>query len=208
MKYYRDTVTDRSWQLLTTLRRQWSFTLIGGWAVWLYTKQLKSNDIDIIIELSLLPELKSRWELVKNDRLTKYEFKESGVDVDVYVPYFSSPGGIPAEEIQQHISSVEGFTVPTRELLVATKVVTWASRRGSAKGQKDFLDIVSLLSANIKKRELASWLERDSVKATRQRLVDQIQATPSIPELGLNQHQTARAKKRWLQLVTKQGPTG
>ena len=35
MKYYRDSVTNKSWQLLKQLNRELEFVLIGGWAVWL-----------------------------------------------------------------------------------------------------------------------------------------------------------------------------
>ena len=49
MAYYRDSVTEASWQLLQKLKREYKFCLIGGWAVWLYTKQLKSKDIDLVV---------------------------------------------------------------------------------------------------------------------------------------------------------------
>ena len=58
MAYYRDSVTEASWQLLQKLKREYKFCLIG-WAVWLYTKQLKSKDIDLVVapeELSRIRE--------------------------------------------------------------------------------------------------------------------------------------------------------
>ena len=94
MVYYRDAVTQKSWQLLTELTRKFRFVLIGGWAVWLYTKQLKSKDIDIVVDLSQLVKLKTRFDLVKNNRLKKYEFRNGEVQVDVYTPYYSFPGGV------------------------------------------------------------------------------------------------------------------
>jgi hypothetical protein len=49
--YYNDLITQKSWQTLQVLRGRLEFVLIGGWAVYLYTKALKSKDID----LNLLP---------------------------------------------------------------------------------------------------------------------------------------------------------
>lgn len=48
MAYYHDLITGTSWRELKQLRRYCNFVLIGGWAAWLYTKALKSKDIDII----------------------------------------------------------------------------------------------------------------------------------------------------------------
>jgi len=49
------------------------FVLIGGWAVWLYTQQLKSKDIDIVIDLPTLDALKSAYEIEKNHRLKTFQ---------------------------------------------------------------------------------------------------------------------------------------
>ena len=73
MNYYRDQVTQKSWQVLTALSNKYEFVLIGGWAVWLYTKQLKSKDIDMVVALDQLGKLSRDYDLVKNDRLFKYE---------------------------------------------------------------------------------------------------------------------------------------
>ena len=48
--YYQDLITEKSWQILIRLKSKIDFVLIGGWAVYLYTKGLKSKDIDIVIE--------------------------------------------------------------------------------------------------------------------------------------------------------------
>ena len=54
MEYYHDLVTQKSWEELQQLRKIIDFVLIGGWATYLYTKTLKSKDIDIIKTLSTL----------------------------------------------------------------------------------------------------------------------------------------------------------
>ena len=54
MNYYRDIITDQSWNTLKELSKTVDCILIGGWAVWIYTKQLKSKDIDIIVSFDVL----------------------------------------------------------------------------------------------------------------------------------------------------------
>jgi len=98
MVFYRDSVTESSWQLLQELKRQFKFCLIGGWAVWLYTQQLKSKDIDMVIDLGQLSKLRQKYDLVKNERLKKHQFRRGEVEVDVYTPYYSNLG-IKAEKI-------------------------------------------------------------------------------------------------------------
>ena len=80
MNYYHDIITEKSWQKLQKLRRLYNFILIGGWAVYIYTKALKSKDIDFICDYETLQKLKESYDLVKNDRLknTKYMPAESG----------------------------------------------------------------------------------------------------------------------------------
>ena len=46
MAFYHNLVTERSWEELQTLRRKLDFILIGGWAVYLYTKTVKSKDFE------------------------------------------------------------------------------------------------------------------------------------------------------------------
>lgn len=198
MQYYRDSVTEQSWQLLKKLRRKFKFILIGGWAVWLYTRQLKSKDIDVVIELGELDRLKSDYELIKNERLKKYEFRRREVEVDVYVPFYSMLG-VPAEEILKGAKLVEGFWVPEEELLLILKSVTWLARRGSAKGRKDFVDIVSLLAKrSYEVAKLEKWLKAGKGWQAITELRQELELTRQVPELGLNVHQLAKARKQWL----------
>ena len=135
MAYYRDSVTQKSWLFLQELRRKFHFVLIGGWAIWLYTRQLKSKDIDIVVELSELDKLKTTYDLTKNERLKKYEIKQGEVDIDIYVPFYSNPG-VAAEQILKDAVLIESLKVPSRELLLILKTVAWKSRRMSTKGRK------------------------------------------------------------------------
>jgi len=190
MIYYRDSVTEASWRLLKELKRQFNFCLIGGWAVWLYTHQLKSKDIDIVIKPDELSRIRKKYELFKNDRLKKYEFRKGEVQIDVYPAYYADLG-IKAEEILSNSRIVEGFLVPVPEVLFILKLSAWLERKHSAKGRKDLVDLISLLQI-IDGKEVK--LNHPGIK----NLTQELQAIAAVPELNLNRHQWSRAKKRLL----------
>ncbi|MDZ7587176.1 MAG: hypothetical protein U0946_05430 [Patescibacteria group bacterium] len=196
MMYYRDSVTQASWKLLRELKQQFNFCLIGGWAVWLYTRQLKSKDIDLVIGPEELSRIRQKYELFKNERLKKYEFRQGEAQVDIYSSYYSDLG-VKAEKILTDCRTVEGFLVPSPELLFILKLVAWLGRRGSPKGRKDLIDLISLLQTQkLAKRKLK--------QAGMKILVKELKLLVSLPELNLNQHQLARAKKKWLLFLDSQ----
>ena len=108
MPYYHDLITEKSWRILQNLRRAYDFILIGGWAVYLYTHGLKSRDIDFICDYKTLEKLRNDYDLVKNDRLRKYEIHIGEFDIDIYVPFFSDLG-IPVEDLQNIASGISGI---------------------------------------------------------------------------------------------------
>jgi len=194
MDYYRNIVTEKSWRILQELRKDYQFVLIGGWAVWLYAHAFKSKDIDIIVDMKTLTKIKMKFPVTKNNRLCKYEAVEGEVQIDIYVPYWSNLG-IPAEKIQSHAITREGFRVPPPETLLVLKQVAYSARAGSSKGYKDFLDMINLISL-----PQFNWKHYQTV--TNHILVKQLPAvlshTTHLPELGLNAHQLAKKKKEWL----------
>lgn len=143
MEFWNSLLTEESWKALQALNKKYKFTLIGGWAVYLWTKQQKSKDIDIAVGINELQKFKQE-ELAKNDRLKKYEIKIGEIDIDIYVSYFSKLA-IPVEDIEKYSSNVEGFRVALPEALLVLKQGAWLDRKYSAKGEKDKIDIVSLL---------------------------------------------------------------
>ena len=58
MEFYNDLITRESFTYLQSMRKKYDFILIGGWAVYLYSKSLKSKDIDIIIDYDVLAKIK------------------------------------------------------------------------------------------------------------------------------------------------------
>lgn len=194
MDYYRDPVTEKSWQMLQALRRDYTFVLIGGWAVWLYTHRFKSKDIDIIVDTPTLSKLKAQFPVTKNNRLFKYEAMRGEIQIDIYVPFWSYLG-IPAQDVQSHATAVEGFSVPPPETLLVLKQIAYQARKGSSKGYKDFLDIISLISLqqfrwNSYRLQAPQQLETQ--------LITMISQTTHISELSFNNHQFAKMKKTWL----------
>ena len=104
MAFYHDMITEESWRELQNLKEKIQFVLIGGWATYLYTKNLKSKDIDIVISYDQLPLLEKNYSLVKNDRLKKYEARRGPVEIDIYLPFFfgiGNPGGRLAQKNQR-----------------------------------------------------------------------------------------------------------
>jgi len=197
--YYNDLVTKKSWLTLQDLRGKLDFVLIGGWAVYLYTRALKSKDIDLIVNYDQLEKLWTDFKVVKNDRLKKYEARNDEVQIDVYLPHFSD-FGVPVEVITKDTVTKETFIVPRLEKLLILKQLAYIHRGLSAKGQKDRIDILSLILSpdfdlKFYQKELAKtgWMDLFSD------LKKLITRTVKIPEIGINEHFWSRAKKKILE---------
>ena len=142
MEYWHDFITEKSWKLLQQLKGKFRFILIGGWAVYLLARAQKSKDIDIIVDIGTLQQVKSSYDLRKNDALRKYEIKVDEVDVDIYVPFYSRLA-MPLEKVEA--LKIEGFDVARVEELLILKQAAERDRGHSEKGEKDRIDIMSLL---------------------------------------------------------------
>jgi len=199
--FYQDLVTQASWDLFVKLRKEINCVLIGGWAVYLYTSALKSKDIDIIIDFSALDRLKQKYDVNKNEHLRKYEIKREGIDIDIYVPYYSVLA-LPVEEILKFSVLYKKINTIKKELLLILKQRAYFQRKAAVKGQKDKVDIISLVRLPdfdfafyrniLKKYQLENYLTM---------LRDILKETKEVPELSLNQHQFSRLKKEILKHV-------
>src|SRR5207302_1649107 len=196
-EFWHDLVTEKSWRILQDIRQQFSFVLIGGWAVFLYTRTLKSKDIDIVVDYDILGRIRDVYALSKNDRLKKYEIRLDEVDVDIYVPHLSNPG-LPREIILSNALSKEGFRLPPLEELLLMKENAGNERQGSTKGEKDGLDLLSLLkSESIDWPRYLALAKRHNPDSPR-RLKGFLETTSDALPIGLNRHQLSRLKKIWL----------
>jgi len=146
-EFWPEILTSASWQRLQELKKEIkNFTVIGGWAVYLWTGIHKSKDIDIIVDLVTLDLLRQKYDLNKNMSLKKYEIKQEKFDIDIYVTYFSE-FVMPVEDlIKDFTTNVQGFRVLVPEALLVLKQAAEIQRRGSVKGEKDVIDICTLLA--------------------------------------------------------------
>lgn len=144
MEFWNEIIIDKSFKVLQELKKRFDFVLIGGWAVYFLTRAIKSKDIDLIVDFENLMKMKSVLELKKTDFLKKYEGEIEGISIEIYVPYYSE-FAVPVEEILKNVIVVENFKIPKPEILLILKQQAEMQRRESVKGQKDRIDIISLL---------------------------------------------------------------
>lgn len=200
MEFWHSELIEKSQKLLFDLRKKIKFVLIGGWAVWLYTKQQKSKDIDIILKnISDIDFFKQNYIFVnKNEKLKKYEVKSEDVDIDIYVPFFSKLV-LPVEEIFLYKTEKEGFETIIPEMLLILKQGAEMARQNTTKGIKDKIDILTLLCfAEIDFKKYNLLLEKYHLKHLRQRLKSIIKNFKEISYLGMNLRQFALKKKELL----------
>ncbi|MCF7906864.1 hypothetical protein K9K85_01110 [Patescibacteria group bacterium] len=197
MSFYHDLITKKSWQLLQELKRKHHFILIGGWAVFLYTQGLKSKDIDFICDYQELEKLKQEHDLIKNQRLKKYEIKTDHSDIDIYLPFFSDLG-LPIEKIEKNTILYSGFVLPKIEILMILKQYAFQNRSGSIKGEKDKIDIISLLRQNFNFKFYLNFLKKEKKENFIKELKKILETTKEVPEINLNQHQFSKIKNKIL----------
>lgn len=195
MAYYHDLVTQKSWEELMRLTKLVPCVLIGGWAVYLYTKRLKSKDIDILIEFDALSVLKSRYVMTRNDRLKKYQATRDVVEIDIYLPHYSEIG-IPVADLLAKTRNVEGFTVLDPVYLCALKLYTLGERGRTPKGRKDFLDILSLfISSVFKAAAVRTLIAEYHLEASLRAFMDFLSESQKIPELDLSTYAYDKVKR-------------
>jgi hypothetical protein len=198
MQFYNDIITQKSFVYLQNMKKKYKFILIGGWAVYLYSKSLKSKDIDIIVDYDVLAKIKETDEVFKNERLHKYEINTGNFDIDIYVPHYSEIGIDPAE-IKNYTVSKEGFIIPVLEILLLMKLFAWHNRRGSSKGQKDELDIFSLaLLPEFDWKKYSEFVKKFDFFAHHQEFLQLLKSTRGIKELHINEQKMAKFRKKIL----------
>ncbi|MFP4116092.1 MAG: hypothetical protein ACLFTQ_02705 [Candidatus Aenigmatarchaeota archaeon] len=141
-EYWNENLTKASWKKLQELSQEYDFILIGGWAAYLWTGKNKSKDIGIIVDFDTLERFKQDFDLKKNDKLKKYEVRMEGFDIDIYVPYYSD---LILDLDDVKTTRIEGIKTLALEELLILKQDAEIDRRGSVKGKKDRIDILTIL---------------------------------------------------------------
>ncbi len=164
---WRDEVVERSWRVLGELKSFADFVLIGGWGVYLWTRKLKSRDIDVYIDQEDFYRLQSEltlkgYALKRNVRLMKFEALISGVEIDIYTPFMSKLA-VPCLDVfnRKLFSLIEGFKVAIPEVLLLLKAHAAQDRWHAEKGLKDRVDIISLLKFADVKRDVLGQMLRE-----------------------------------------------
>ena len=157
---------ERAWHVLGELESLADFVLIGGWGVYLWTRKLKSRDIDIYIDQENFYTLQSKllqrdYALKRNVRLMKFEALIEDVEVDIYTPFMSNLA-VPCLDVfnKRLYSLIERFKVAIPEVLLLLKAQATQQRWHAEKGVKDRVDIISLLKFADIKRELLEQMLR------------------------------------------------
>lgn len=198
MQFWHDNITEKSFQALLEMKNKINFILIGGWAVYFYTKKMKSKDIDIILNYEELGKLKEKYEIKKNDRLKKYEINMGEFDIDIYLPHYSKIG-FPLEEIKNHTRIVDGFKLPRVEILLTLKLFAYHDRKNSVKGDKDKIDIISILdNTAIDWKFLKTTDERYKSVGLIEEIKEIFLSVNKIDELSLTEHKYSKLKHRIL----------
>ena len=205
-EFWNSEITEASWKRLQELSKEIKFTLIGGWAVYLYTKMQKSKDIDIVIDYSTLRELSGSYKLDKNDRLRKYEIKQETFNIDIYLPSYSALTLPPSTLLERYACKVEGFTVPVPEALMALKIGAAMDRHASQKGRKDMIDIVGLLFySGIDIGKLSALAVENKLEGHMRFLYETLNAFDmnDIRYLNLNEPAYSKLKKTYLERIRR-----
>jgi len=184
-EFWSGLLTEKSWSILQELKKQYKFILIGGWAIYLLTRKLKSKDIDIIISIEELQKFKAE-NLEKNDKLKKYGVKKDEIGIDIYVEYYSKLV-IPVEEIKNYTIKMGGFELSSPEMLLILKQAAYKNRWNSVKGEKDKIDVMSLVFfSNIDFDKYKTILKKYSLAAYFSDLLKLIKNFKDYDRLDLN----------------------
>ena len=200
MEFWNSLLTEKSWNILLELSKEpFDFILIGGWAAYLWTNLHKSKDVDIVLEdIQALDYLKKKYNLKKNDNLKKYEIQFEEIDVDIYVPFYSKLA-IPAEEIKKYATRIKGLKVVKPEALLILKQGAELERKESVKGNKDRVDIMTLLAySEINFKEYNAMLKEYKLEHFLPRLKTIVKTFKDIQYLNLNPRQFKLKKEQIL----------
>jgi len=205
MDYWNDIITEKSWDVLKNLKKKLHFIVIGGWAIYLWTHAIKSKDIDILLpDWTDLEGIKKTYELHKNDRLKKYEIIISEIDVDIYLPHYSQMI-LPCEHLITMSIEQEGFLVLQPEPLLILKQQAYHDRQFSIKGQKDRVDILSLLiSETVHFEKYNHLIDQYSIPQFRDELKKIITtAKEEFTYLNIaNPREIKKRKEQWIKSLT------
>ncbi len=151
MELWNEEIVEKSYELLNKLKEEIDFVVIGGWASWLYTKTVKSKDIDMYVNFEDFFKFQSKLAnkgifISLNKKLKKYEAKVEGVDIDIYTPHNCNLI-VSCKDVfsKKWFKKVDGFKVILPEVFLVLKLKAEEERGGTIKGFKDRIDVLALI---------------------------------------------------------------
>jgi len=200
-EFWSDSITKRSFEKLLEISKKYDVTVIGGWAAYLWTGMHKSKDIDLIVDYDMLLAIRSEYTVEKNERLRKYEIKGEDFDIDLYLPSYSALP-LPIETILKNTRVVNGIKVPAPEILIILKQSAEINRRGSIKGRKDIIDIITLLvHTEFDIRKYRHFLKKAKIEYFEKELLNEINSlgVEDLAYIGLDLNEFAKWKRRFFE---------
>jgi len=203
MEFWNSDLTNESWKELLFLSTKYKFVLIGGWAIYVYTKLQKSRDIDMVVDYDQFNLLSTDFEMRKNQSLRNYEIKFQKFDINIYTPFFSRLSVPPQDLINNH-TVIENIMVPRVEELLVLKIGAFDERMNSIKGQKDRLDIAGLAFYSsidyVRLKNILDGYGKMSYIGLLIKAIDNIDRRLP-PYLNLNELSYSRIKKQTLETI-------
>jgi len=137
---WRDEIVEQAWRVLEELKGLADFVLIGGWGVYLWTRKLRSRDIDIYIDQENFYKLQSEllqrnYALKRNVRSMNFEALIGDVEVDIHLSFLSNLA-VPCLDVfnQRLYSLIERFRAAIPKVLLLLKAQVAQQRWHAEKG--------------------------------------------------------------------------
>lgn len=204
MEFWNSDITGESGNQLISLSKKYKFVLIGGWAIYMYTKLQKSRDIDMVVDYVQTRPLFADFQMRNNPSLRKYEIKFQKFNVDVYTPFYSRLSVSP-QDLLNNYRVIENIMVPRVEEMLILKPGAFYDRKSSIKGQKDRVDIAGLVFySTVDYSRLRVLLNQYKKESYMDLLLDAVGNIDRhlLPYLNLNESTYSKIRKRTLDAIT------
>lgn len=127
---------------------------IGGIAVYLHTVNVTetrelaelTHDADFYISLADMADLRDLEEVTANRRLSKHQLIKRGFEFDIYTERQAALI-VPYDAVRARSESRGGIRVASLDHLLVLKLEAFRDRKGSAKGDKDAMDLIRIAAA-------------------------------------------------------------